>query len=84
MLDKIKENAEAIGGQESVDILTSDSLRIGQSTIDRLYDWWDGLTESQQTAVKDIVKEINSNENRDSIKWGRAARTFLTFNLQAL
>ena len=84
MLEKIKNSADAIGGQESVDILTSDTLRIGPASIDRLYDWWDGLSESEQAAVIDLVKEIYDNDNRDFVKWGRAARTFLTFNAQVM
>ncbi len=71
----IEESRDAIGGQASVDILTDGTLNLAdRDAMNRLYDWWDALSDAEKAAVRDLIAGIDS----DNIRWGRAARFFVT------
>lgn len=78
-LNTIRDRRDAIGGDEGVGILT-DTAPLGTVTSERYGSWWSGLSDEQKTAVRDIVREIESSDDRYSLNWGNGFRTWLMLN----
>ena len=78
--DEIEQNANIIGGQEGVNIITGRDV-IGDVNSERRFaEWWNTLDDAGKRFVRDIVGKINASGYSRDVDWGRGFRTWLALN----
>ena len=76
---KIEQNADLIGGQEGIKIIT-DEEPLNDVTSTRYGEWWNKLSDEGKQLVRDVVNQINTSNFAHDLDWGNGFRVWLAAN----